>query len=194
MSEPSPRLIVALTGASGLPYGIRLLEALADLPVEVHLVASDSAGLVHQHEGDSDDGWDRVLSLAHVVYKNSDLAAPIASGSFKTMGMVIVPCSMTTLGKIASGIGDNLITRAAACMLKERRNLVLVPRETPLSTIHLENMTRLSHAGAIIAPAAPAFYTQPRSLSDNLDFMAGRVLDLFGFETELFQRWGEDDG
>lgn len=190
MSEPQPRLLIALTGASGLPYGVRLLEVLADLPVEVHLVTSDSARLVYEHEGSGD--WDRVVGLANVVHKNADLAAPIASGSFVTQGMVIIPCSITTLGKIASGIGDNLITRAAACMLKERRKLVIVPRETPISTIHLENMTRLSQAGAIIAPAAPAFYNRPQSLHDNLDFMAGRVLDLMGFKTGLYKRWGED--
>ncbi len=184
------RIVIGLTGASGLPYGIRLLEALGKLPVEVHLVTSDSARLVHRHEGDGE--WERVLGLADEEYKNNDMAAAVASGSFKTLGMAIVPCSMTTLGKIASGIGDNLITRAAACQLKERRKLVLVPRETPLSTIHLENMTRLSQAGAIIAPVSPAFYTKPKTLEDNLDFMAGRVLDLFGFEHELFRRWGEE--
>lgn len=200
MSETPPTLIIGLTGASGLPYGIRLLEALVELQVEVHLVVSDSARLVYEHEGHSssrnkiDNGdveWDRVLDLADVVYKNSNLAAHIASGSFVTHGMIIVPCSMTTLGKIAAGIGDNLITRAAACMLKERRKLVLVPRETPLSTIHLENMARLSRAGTIIAPACPAFYNRPQNLNDNLNFMAGRVLDLFGFETDMFTRWGE---
>lgn len=183
------RLIVGISGASGLPYGVRLLETLAELPVEVHLVSSEAARLVNEHEGDGD--WERILGFADVVYDNKDMAAAIASGSFRTSGMVIIPCSMTTLGKLAAGIGDNLITRAAMCQMKERRGLVLVPRETPLSTIHLENMTKLSQAGAIIAPAMPAFYNQPKSLEDNLDFMVGRVLDLFGFDTKKFKRWGD---
>ena len=181
------RIVVALTGASGAPYGVRLLAALRPLEVEVHLVVSAAAELVFRHEGDGD--WRAVLALADVVHDNADLAAPIASGSFRVRGMAIMPCSTTTLGKLAAGIADNLVTRAAAVMLKERRRLVLVPRETPLSTIHLEQMTRLSRAGAVIAPAMPAFYNRPQTIDDNLDFIAGRVLDLLGLETELYPRW-----
>ncbi len=182
------RVVVGITGASGIPYGIRLLEVLREFDVEVHLTCSPSASLVNKHEGDG-RSWDEVLALADVVHDNSNLAASIASGSFKAKAMAIVPCSGTTLGKIAAGISDNLVTRAALVMLKERRQLILVPRETPLSTIYIDNMLKLSNAGAIIAPASPAFYNKPKTLDDNINFIVGRVLDLLGYDSEIFSRW-----
>jgi 4-hydroxy-3-polyprenylbenzoate decarboxylase len=186
------RVVVGITGASGIPYGIRLLEVLKEFEVEVHLTCSPSASLVHKHEGDG-RSWDEVLALADIVHDNDNLAASIASGSFKAKAMAIVPCSGTTLGKIAAGISDNLVTRAALVMLKERRQLILVPRETPLSTIYIDNMLKLSNAGAIIAPASPAFYNKPKTLDDNINFIVGRVLDLLGYDSEIFSRWEGSD-
>ena len=182
------RVVVGITGASGIPYGIRLLEVLREFDVEVHLTCSPSASLVNKHEGDG-RSWDEVLALADVLHDNDNLAASIASGSFKAKAMAIVPCSGTTLGKLAAGISDNLVTRAALVMLKERRQLILVPRETPLSTIYIDNMLKLSNAGAIIAPASPAFYNKPKTLDDNINFIVGRVLDLLGYDSEIFSRW-----
>jgi len=182
------RVVVGITGASGIPYGIRLLEVLKEFDVEVHLTCSPSASLVNKHEGDG-RSWDEVLALADVLHDNDNLAASIASGSFKAKAMAIVPCSGTTLGKLAAGISDNLVTRAALVMLKERRQLILVPRETPLSTIYIDNMLKLSNAGAIIAPASPAFYNKPKTLDDNINFIVGRVLDLLGYDSEIFSRW-----
>ena len=182
------RIVVGITGASGIPYGIRLLEVLKELDVEVHLTCSPSASLVNDHEGDGKT-WDEVLSLADVVHDNNNLAASISSGSFKAKAMAIVPCSGTTLGKLAAGISDNLVTRSALVMLKERRPLILVPRETPLNTIYIDNMLKLSNAGAIIAPASPAFYNKPKTLDDNINFIVGRVLDLLGYDSEIFSRW-----
>ena len=182
------RVVVGITGASGIPYGIRLLEVLREFDVEVHLTCSPSASLVNKHEGDG-RSWDEVLALADIVHDNGNLAASIASGSFKAKAMAIVPCSGTTLGKLAAGISDNLVTRAALVMLKERRQLILVPRETPLSTIYIDNMLKLSNAGAIIAPASPAFYNKPKTLDDNVNFIVGRVLDLLGYDSEIFSRW-----
>ena len=182
------RVVVGITGASGIPYGIRLLEVLKEFDVEVHLTCSPSASLVNDHEGDG-RSWDDVLGLADVVHDNSNLAASISSGSFKAKAMAIVPCSGTTLGKLAAGISDNLVTRAALVMLKERRRLILVPRETPLNTIYIENMLKLSNAGAIITPASPAFYNKPKTLDDNINFIVGRVLDLLGYDSEIFSRW-----
>ena len=186
------RVVVGITGASGIPYGIRLLEVLKEFEVEVHLTCSPSASLVNKHEGDG-RSWDEVLALADVVHDNGNLAASIASGSFTAKAMAIVPCSGTTLGKIAAGISDNLVTRAALVMLKERRQLILVPRETPLSTIYIDNMLKLSNAGAIIAPASPAFYNKPKTLDDNVNFIVGRVLDLLGYDSEIFSRWEGSD-
>ena len=186
------RVVVGITGASGIPYGIRLLEVLREFDVEVHLTCSPSASLVNKHEGDG-RSWDEVLALADVVHDNGNLAASIASGSFKAKAMAIVPCSGTTLGKLAAGISDNLVTRAALVMLKERRQLILVPRETPLSTIYIDNMLKLSNAGAIIAPASPAFYNKPKTLDDNVNFIVGRVLDLLGYDSDIFSRWEGSD-
>jgi 4-hydroxy-3-polyprenylbenzoate decarboxylase len=182
------RVVVGITGASGIPYGIRLLEVLKEFDVEIHLTCSPSASLVHEHEGDGRN-WDDVLALADVVHDNDNLAASISSGSFKAKAMAVIPCSGTTLGKLASGISDNLVTRAALVMLKERRQLILVPRETPLNTIYIDNMLKLSNAGAIIAPASPAFYNKPKTLDDNVNFIVGRVLDLLGYDSDIFSRW-----
>jgi len=186
------RVVVGITGASGIPYGIRLLEVLKEFDVEVHLTCSPSASLVNKHEGDG-RSWDEVLALADIVHDNDNLAASIASGSFKAKAMAIVPCSGTTLGKLAAGISDNLVTRAALVMLKERRQLILVPRETPLSTIYIDNMLKLSNAGAILTPASPAFYNKPKTLDDNVNFIVGRVLDLLGYDSEIFSRWEGSD-
>ena len=186
------RVVVGITGASGIPYGIRLLEVLREFDVEVHLTCSPSASLVNKHEGDG-RSWDEVLALADVLHDNDNLAASIASGSFKAKAMAIVPCSGTTLGKLAAGISDNLVTRAALVMLKERRQLILVPRETPLSTIYIDNMLKLSNAGAILTPASPAFYNKPKTLDDNVNFIVGRVLDLLGYDSEIFSRWEGSD-
>ena len=173
------RVVVGITGASGIPYGIRLLEALKESDVEVHLTCSPSAELVNKHEGDG-RSWKSVLALADIVHDNDNLAASIASGSFKAKAMAIVPCSGTTLGKLAAGISDNLVTRAALVMLKERRQLILVPRETPLSAIHLENMARLATLGVTILPPDPAFYLRPQTVDDVVDFVVQRAILALG--------------
>lgn len=184
------KLIVAMSGATGAIYGIRLLEALRQNPeVETHLVLSRWA----QETVTLETGYEvrEVLALADCCYRADDLGAPIASGSFSTAGMVIIPCSMKTLAAVANGYADNLIVRAADVMLKERRRLILVARETPLNEIHLENMLRLTRAGAIIVPPVPAFYNHPRSLDDIINHLVGRVLDLLGVPNNLTCRWGE---
>ena len=186
MTDPS-RLIVGISGASGVVYGIRLLEALKALPVETHLVMTRTAEITLAHE--TDMKVSDVRRLADVAYKIDDLAAAISSGSFRTMGMVVVPCSMRSLGEIAHGITSNLLTRAADVVLKERRKLVLVARETPLHAIHLRNMTTLAEMGAIIAPPVPAFYTRPKTLDDIVDHTVGRVLDLFDLDSGKVKRW-----
>lgn len=186
MAEPN-RLIVGISGASGVVYGIRLLEALKPLPVETHLVMTRTAEVTLAHETD----WkvDEVRRLADVAYRIDDLAGAISSGSFRTMGMVVVPCSMRSLGEIAHGITSNLLTRAADVVLKEHRRLVLVARETPIHTIHLRNMLTLSEMGAVIAPPMPAFYNRPKDLDDIVNHTVGRVLDLFDLDTGKVKRW-----
>jgi 4-hydroxy-3-polyprenylbenzoate decarboxylase len=179
------RFVVALTGSSGMPYGVRLLEVL---PSEKVLVMSDMAKRLLAHETGA--SLDTVEAMADAVYHDDDLFAPIASGSYKFDGMVICPCSESTLGKLASGVADTLITRAAAVCLKEGRKLIIVPRETPLSAIMIENELRLSRAGAVILPASPGFYHQPKSVEDMVDFVVGKVLDQLGVEHELYKRWG----
>ena len=186
MVEPK-RLIVGISGASGVVYGVRLLEALRPLPVETHLVMTRTAEVTLAHETD----WKvaDVRRLADVAYKIDDLAAAVSSGSFRTMGMVVVPCSMRSLGEIAHGITSNLLTRAADVVLKEHRRLVLVARETPIHTIHLRNMLTLAEMGAVIAPPMPAFYNRPKDLDDIVNHTVGRVLDLFGIDTGKVKRW-----
>ena len=184
-----PRLIVGISGASGVIYGARLLELLRPLPVETHLVISRTADLTLTVETDLKPAT--VRARADVVYANSDLAAPISSGSFKTIGMVVAPCSIRSMAEIASGVTTTLLSRAADVVLKERRRLVLLVRETPLHTGHLRTMTALSEMGAVIAPPVPAFYAKPQTLDEMIDQTLGRILDLFGLETGLVRRWGE---
>ena len=176
--------VVALTGASGSIYGIRLLKALRGHKTVI--VSDDAAAIAEQETG---LGREEIESLGDGHFSNSDLAAPVSSGSVKFDAMVIIPCSASTMSKIACGIADNLITRVASVALKERRKLVLVVRETPLSTIHLSNMERLSSAGAVILPACPAFYPSPKTVDDMVDFVVGRVLDVLGVENRLYKRW-----
>ena len=181
------RLIVGISGASGVIYGVRLLEALKPLPVETHLVMTRTAEVTLAHETKLKVA--DVRRLADVAYRIDDLAAAISSGSFRTMGMVVVPCSMRSLGEIAHGITSNLLTRAADVVLKEQRRLVLVARETPIHTIHLRNMLTLSEMGAVIAPPMPAFYNKPKDLDDIVNHTVGRVLDLFDLDTGKVKRW-----
>jgi 4-hydroxy-3-polyprenylbenzoate decarboxylase len=188
MSDPL-RLIVGISGASGVIYGVRLLEALKTLPVETHLVMTRTAEVTLAHETDLKVA--AVRALADVAYGVDDLAAAISSGSFRTVGMVVAPCSMRSLGEIAGGISSNLLTRAADVVMKEHRRLVLLTRETPLHAIHLRNMTRLAEMGVIIAPPVPAFYNRPRTLDDAIDHTVGRVLDLFDLDSGKVKRWGE---
>src|SRR4029078_1253806 len=175
------RLVVGLTGATGTVYGVRLLERLRELDVETHLVISRWGSRTLAHE--TPYSREHIESLATVVYPPGDMGAAISSGSFKTDGMIVAPCSAKTLAAIAHGFGDNLIHRAADVILKERRRLVLLLREAPLSDIHLENMLKLSRMGAVILPPLPAFYNHPRTIDDLVDHTVSRVLDQFGLET-----------
>ncbi len=184
------RLIVGISGASGVVYGIRLLEILRDLPVESHLVMSPSAELTLAYE--TDLKVKAVREMADVIHKVEDMGAAISSGSFKTAGMVIAPCSVRSLAEIASGVTTNLLTRAADVTLKERRRLVLMVRETPLHSGHLKNMLAVSEMGGIVAPPVPAFYARPDNLEAMVDHSLGRVLDLFGIESGRVGRWGEE--
>jgi flavin prenyltransferase len=186
------RLIVGITGASGVRYGVRLLEILRDLPVESHLVMSKAAELTLAYETDLKPA--EVKALADVAYPVSDVGAAIASGSFQTLGMVIAPCSVRSMSEIATGVTANLLTRAADVVLKERRRLVLMLRETPLHTGHLRSLLALSEMGAIVAPPVPAFYARPASIEEMVDHSVGRVLDLFGLDAGTVKRWGEDSG
>lgn len=185
----NPRLVVGISGASGVMYGIRLLQLLQQTKVESHLVLSTAAAQTIALETDYTPA--QVEALATVVYRFRDIAAAIASGSFKTAGMVIIPCSMKTLAGITYSFSDNLLLRAADVTLKERRRLVVVPRETPLHLGHLRLLVQLAEMGAIIAPPMPAFYHRPQSLDDILNQTANRVLDLLDIELpqDVFQRW-----
>lgn len=184
------RLIVGITGASGSIYGIRLLERLRELDVESHLVLSrwGARTLVHETRYTAD----QVQRLATVVYPSADQGAAISSGSFLTLGMVILPCSMKTLGQIATCTGESLIPRAADVVLKERRRLVLGVRESPFHEIHLQHMLTLTRMGAIVAPPVPAFYTAPTSLDQVIDHTVTRMLDLFEIATPGARRWDGD--
>lgn len=192
MPEGRPnRLIIGISGASGIVYGIRLLQILRNTPVETHLVISRAAEIALAHETSRKVA--EVKAMADVQYAASDIGAAISSGSYPTQGMIIAPCSIRSMSEIASGVTSTLLTRAADVVLKERRRLVLMVRETPLHTGHLRTMLALSEMGAIIAPPVPAFYAQPQSVDDMVDQTVGRVLDLFGIETGLVHRWREDD-
>ncbi len=188
MNKP-PRLIVGISGASGVIYGLRLLEALKPLAVETHLVMTKAAEMTLGYETDLKAA--QVRDLADVSYAIADVGAPISSGSFRTLGMVVAPCSVRSMSEIATGVTSNLLTRAADVCLKERRCLVLMLRETPLHSGHLRNMLALSDMGTIIAPPVPGFYARPESVDDIVDHSVGRVLDLFGLESDKLRRWGE---
>jgi 4-hydroxy-3-polyprenylbenzoate decarboxylase len=182
------RLIVAITGATGAVYGVRLLQVLKDTPdIETHLVISD-AGVLNVHQ-ELDMSRKDVEGLADVAHSVRDIGAAIASGSFQNMGMIIAPCSMRTLAAVAHGLSDNLITRAADVVLKERRRLVLMVRETPFNLAHLRNMTAVTEMGGIVFPPVPAFYHRPQSIDDMVDHTVARVLDLLCIEHALAPRW-----
>jgi 4-hydroxy-3-polyprenylbenzoate decarboxylase len=188
MADRPQRIVVAITGATGAVYGVRLLQHLSNIPgVETHLLVSDAAVLtLHQETGLQRRA---VEALAHVVHKVRDVGASIASGSFQTDGMVIAPCSMKTLASIAHGLSDNLIARAADVVLKERRRLVLMVRETPFNLAHLRNMTAVTEMGGIVFPPLPSFYHKPASIDEMVDHTVARVIDLFGIEHALAPRW-----
>ena len=190
MAKTPARLIVGISGASGTLYGVRILEVLRKTDIETHLVMSKSAEMTLAYE--TDLKTKDIRALATKTYPVSDIGAAISSGSFPTMGMVIAPCSIRTMSEIATGVTTSLLTRAADVMLKERRPLVLMVRETPLHLGHLRNMTALAEMGAIILPPVPAFYAEPKSLSDLVDQMVGRALDLFGYDWPDVKRWGEE--
>ncbi|ARP80007.1 hypothetical protein CAL12_03660 [Bordetella genomosp. 8] len=188
-ASPPPRIIVGISGASGVIYGVRALELLGKAGVETHLVMTRSAQITLAHELPmkvSD-----VHALASKVYKADDIGASISSGSFKTMGMLVAPCSIRSLSEIATGVTSGLLSRAADVVLKERRRLVLMLRESPLHLGHLRSMAQVTEMGAIVAPPVPAFYAQPQSLDDMINHTVGRALDLFGIETGAVRRWGE---
>jgi len=183
------RLIIGLSGASGIIYGVRLLQMLRPLAVETHLIMSRTAEVTLAHE--TDLKVQEVRDLADAVHNAGDLAAAVSSGSFKTLGMIVAPCSIRSAAEIATGATTTLLTRAADVTLKERRRLVLMVRETPLHTGHLRMLTTLSELGAIVAPPVPAFYAKPANLEAMVDHTLGRVLDLFGLDTGTVERWGE---
>ncbi len=186
-SKTPKRLIVGISGASGVIYGIRMLEVLRDAGVETHLVMSKSAELTLVYETDLKPK--DVRALASHFHAVSDIGASISSGSFPTLGMVIVPCSVRSMSEIAAGTTGTLLSRAADVVLKERRRLVLAFRETPIHAGHLRTMAALSDMGAIIAPIVPAFYNRPKTLDDIINHTVGRLLDLFGIETKIVKRW-----
>jgi flavin prenyltransferase len=185
---PGQRLIVAITGATGAVYGVRLLQVLRETPgIETHLMISD-AGVLNLHQ-ELDLGRKEVEALAHVVHNVRDIGASIASGSFQSDGMVVAPCSMKTLAAVAHGLSDNLISRAADVALKERRRLILMVRETPFNLAHLRNMTTVTEMGGIIFPPLPGFYQRPKTIDEIVDHTVGRVLDLFAIAHTLTPRW-----
>src|SRR5258705_2985070 len=184
------RLIVGITGASGAIYGLKVLKALREIEIETHLVISRSGRITAAHELEM--SVSELVKLADVVYRIDDIGAAISSGSFRTMGMIIAPCSVRTLGEIASGVTSSLLTRAADVVLKERRKLVLLVRETPFHLGHLRAMTQVTEMGAIVMPPLPAFYAKPKTLEDIVDHSVGRRLDLLGIENYLVRRWGEE--
>lgn len=194
MNSPSPspgaardRLIIGISGASGIVYGIEALKQARELGLESHLVVSKSAKITLAHE--TDMKVSELLALADVTYANSDIGAAVASGSFRTLGMLVAPCSIKSMSEIATGVTSSLLSRAADVTLKERRPLVLMVRETPLHAGHLQNMLNLAQAGAVIAPPVPAFYTRPESLEDVVRQSVARVLELFGVENPATRRW-----
>ncbi|ENF7816408.1 UbiX family flavin prenyltransferase [Enterobacter soli] len=183
------RIIIGISGASGFQYGVKALELLKPLDLEVHLVVSKGAERTCELE--TDYQLDKVMSLADVVHPISNLGASISSGSFKTLGMLVAPCSMRTLGAVAHCLTDNLLTRAADVVLKERRRLVLLARETPLNLGHIRNMAAVTEMGGIIFPPVPALYQRPQSADEIINHSVSRALDLFGLDVKNIPRWGE---
>jgi 4-hydroxy-3-polyprenylbenzoate decarboxylase len=191
VSHSANRIVVGISGASGVIYGVRMLEALRELGVETHLIVSKAAEMTLAYE--SDLKAKDLRELATVYHPMTDIGASVSSGSFPTMGMVITPCSIRTMSEIATGVTGSLMSRAADVVLKERRRLVLAIRETPLHTGHLRTMLQLAEMGAIIAPVMPAFYNRPQSLDDIVNHSVGRMLDLFGLDAGIVKRWKTDD-
>lgn len=189
--EPPSRLIIGISGASGVIYGVRLLENLLHTSIETHLIISKAGrmALIQETNLRAAD----LATLADVIHPNHDVGASIASGSFRSLGMIVAPCSIKSMSEIASGMTSSLLSRAADVMLKERRKLVLMVRETPLHRNHLHTMLKLSEAGAIIAPPVPAFYNRPKTIADIIDHTVGRVLDLFDIDVGIVKRWGGVD-
>jgi flavin prenyltransferase len=188
MAAPK-RMVVGITGATGIIYGVRLLEILRALDVETHLVVSKAGELTREHETDLSSTALRALAWRH--YNVGDIGAALASGSFRTMGMIVAPCTIRTLSEIAAGVSDTLLTRAADVTLKQRRRLVLLVREFPLHAGHLPSMLAVTEMGGIVVPPVPAFYTRPQTIGDIVDQTVGRVLDLFDLDSGTFPRWGE---
>lgn len=188
--EQPDRLIVGMTGATGMVYGVRALDILRSLGVETHLIVTKAGHLNRANETDLSKA--DLESRADRVYHVTDVAAPISSGSYLTRGMLIAPASMRTVGEIASGVTSSLVSRAADVVLKERRRLVLMVRETPLNLIHLRNMATITEAGGTIFPPVPAFYSRPATIEDLVDHSVGRALDQFGIHTDVFPRWDEN--
>ncbi|MDR6953268.1 4-hydroxy-3-polyprenylbenzoate decarboxylase [Ancylobacter sp. 3268] len=191
MGQTPRRMVVGITGATGIVYGVRLLKALRELQIESHLVVSKAGEMTRAYETDLSS--EELRSLADVVYSPNDISAPISSGSFRTMGMIVAPCSVRSMSDIAHGVTSGLISRAADVCLKERRRLVLMLRETPLHAGHLKSMLAVTEMGGIIAPPVPAFYSRPQSLDDMITHTIGRVLDLFDLDLKAFPRWGEEE-
>ena len=187
MTSPVRRLVVGISGASGIVYGIRALQRLRDLGIETHLVMSRSAKVTLAHEADMKVA--DVEALADIVYRAEDIGAAISSGSFRTMGMLVAPCSIRSLSEIATGVTTTLLSRAADVALKERRRVVLLVRESPLHAGHLKNMLAVTEMGAIVAPPVPGFYTRPASIDELIDQTVGRALDLFDLDAGI-RRWG----
>ena len=192
MSKDGNRVIVGISGASGVRYGIRLLEVLRALEMESHLVISKAAEMTLAYE--TDLTAQDIAKLAHRRYAAGDMGAAISSGSFQTRGMIVAPCSVRSMSEIATGVTMQLLSRAADVVLKERRPLVLMVRETPLHLGHLRTMTQLAEMGAILAPPMPAFYRRPQSADEIVDQSVGRALDLLGIDAPITRRWGEDIG
>lgn len=185
-------MIIAISGASGARYGVRLIEALGDLEIEMRVIITESGRLTLRHECALEARDIATMKCVHLE-DNADIAAKSASGSAEIDAMVICPCSGTTLGKLAAGIGDNLATRSAIVAMKERRKLILVPREAPYATVHLENMAKLSSWDTVILPASPGFYHQPASVEDLVDFIVARILDQLGLAHDLSARWSGEE-
>ncbi len=188
-SKLKNRIVVGITGASGVILGIKLLEFLKKTGIETHLIITGIAKKIIEHE--TDYSVKDVEKLADSVHDNKDLFAPIASGSFKIKGMVVIPCSMKTLAGVANGYSDNLLLRVADVCLKERRRMILVAREMPLSQIHVENMERVSRAGGIILPPVLTFYSKPKNINDMVNHVIGKVLDMLDIENDVYKRWGK---